>query len=221
MLREEHLVILSAIYYLYNENPAKTIFVGDINDLLLKSEAKSLSVTESFTKEKIVGIIRYLEEKGLVNVKWIGEWVEEWIDGAIHITSEGIDYIEDPLNTLAKEPPHISIASNTISINNTGGDVNIISSSINQRNIQGFSGEELGEIQQKLKGLEKLIENSQIQEQAMLEDVYKMLTKNDKINAAKQLNSLQRIIIGLKNFSLLLSTTLNIYELFRLIFHLP
>jgi len=217
MLREEHLVILSAIYYLYNENPAKTIFVGDINDLLLKSEAKSLSVTESFTKEKIVGIIRYLEEKGLVNVKWIGGW----IDGAIHITSEGIDYIEDPLNTLAKEPPHISIASNTISINNTGGDVNIISSSINQRNIQGFSGEELGEIQQKLKGLEKLIENSQIQEQAMLEDVYKMLTKNDKINAAKQLNSLQRIIIGLKNFSLLLSTTLNIYELFRLIFHLP
>lgn len=217
MLREEHLVILSAIYYLYNENPAKTIFVGDINDLLLKSEAKSLLVTESFTKEKIVGIIRYLEEKGLVNVKWIGGW----IDGAIHITSEGIDYIEDPLNTLAKEPPHISIASNTISINNTGGDVNIISSSINQRNIQGFSGEELGEIQQKLKGLEKLIENSQIQEQAMLEDVYKMLTKNDKINAAKQLNSLQRIIIGLKNFSLLLSTTLNIYELFRLIFHLP
>jgi hypothetical protein len=223
MLRDEHLMMLTIVYLVCGGSLLKNVRTWDIEHFvseIKKNESLEMQQVQKILpseQREISNLLLYLDEERCIKGEWtIGN--REVAHGRLKITAKGIDYIEDPYATLSKEYPRTVTASNITNIK-ANGDVNIIQSTIIQKNIQNFSDTELKELNDKLDELKDVISDASLKE--TLEEIRGDLESNEKINAAQKLSKFQNFIAKMRDSQTILLTIQLVYNLIRSIFHLP
>ncbi len=209
MLQEEYLKVLIAVYFLSEGNITHPIVSSGITQKL------------SISDEDAVNKIMYLDGKGYVKGNLLFQW-----EAMANITSKGIDYIEDPYDSLRKDEDLIVSQVNNLNISNIesqGANINIINSSIILRNALKINNDEQNEVNHKLDQIKDILDKSAESNEnlnQMMEGIKESLEKSDRVVVAQKLSLFQKIVSRVKDFQVLLQSTLSIYEIFKIIFHL-
>ncbi len=209
MLQEEYLKVLIAVYFLSEGNITHPIVSSGITQKL------------SISDEDAVNKIMYLDGKGYVKGNLLFQW-----EAMANITSKGIDYIEDPYDSLRKDEDLIVSQANNLNILNIGSqgaNINIINSSIILRNALKINNDEQNEVNHKLDQIKDILDKSAESNEnlnQMMEGIKESLEKSDRVVVAQKLSLFQKIVSRVKDFQVLLQSTLSIYEIFKIIFHL-
>ncbi len=209
MLQEEYLKVLIAVYFLSEGNITHPIVSSGITQKL------------SISDEDAVNKIMYLDGKGYVKGNLLFQW-----EAMANITSKGIDYIEDPYDSLRKDEDLIVSQVNNLNISNIesqGANINIINSSIILRNALKINNDEQNEVNHKLDQIKNILKESAESNENLnqiMEGIKESLEKSDRVVVAQKLSLFQKIVSRVKDFQVLLQSTLSIYEIFKIIFHL-
>ena len=210
MLQNEYLEVLVAVYYLKKEKQDKPVHSGNI--------AQTLSLSD----EEAISKLKYLIEKGYI--KSLGGILGN--EAYVELTSRGIDYIENPYDSLRKDEGLIVSQVNNLSISNIGSQgakINIIDSSIILRNTLEINNDEQNKINDKLSQIKEILDKSAESNENLnqiMEGIKESLEKSDRVVVAQKLSVFQKIISRVKDFQVLLQSTLSVYEIFKIIFHL-
>jgi hypothetical protein len=208
VLQDEYLKILATVYFLSKGNMLYPVSSSEI--------AQKLSIGD----EDAVSKIMYLDGKGYVKGNLLFQW-----EAMANITSRGIDYIENPYDSLRKDEGLIVSQTNNLNISNVGSpdaNINIIDSSIIQRNSVGISEGELNEINSKLGEILDGLKKVNISNEGLLktvDEIKESLRNSDRVVAAQKVSKLQRFISGVRDFNTLLQATLLVYQIIGIIFH--
>ena len=209
MLQDEYLKVLVTVYFLSEGNITHPIVSSGI--------AQKLSISD----EDAVNKIMYLDGKGYVEGKFLFE--EE---AMAKLTPKGIDYIENPYDSLRKDEGLIVSQENNLNISNIGSQgaaINIFDSSIILRNTLELNNDERSEINCKLDQIKDILDKSAISNENLnqiMGGIKESLKKSDRVVAAQKLSLFQKIVSKVKDFQVLLQCTLSTYEIFKIIFHL-
>lgn len=206
MLQDEYLKVLIAVYFLSEGNITHPVVSSGI--------AQKLSISD----EDAVNKIMYLDGKGYVEGKFL--FKEE---AMAKLTPKGIDYIENPYDSLRKDEGLIASQENNLNISNIGSqgsNINIINSSIIQRNTLEINNDEQNEINCKLDQIKDILDKSNENLYQIMGGIKESLEKSDRVVMAQKLSLFQKIVSKVKDFQVLLQSTLSVYEIFKIIFHL-
>jgi predicted transcriptional regulator len=200
VLQDEYLKVLIAVYFLKKEKQSKPVHSGNI--------AQTLSLGD----EEVISELKYLIEKGYI--KSLGGILGN--EAYVEPTSKGIDYIENPYDSLRKDEGLIVSQVNNLNISNIGSQgatINVIDSSIILRNALKINNDEQNEVNHKL-------DESNENLYQIMGGIKESLEKSDRVVVAQKLSLFQKIVSKVKDFQVLLQSTLSVYEIFKIIFHL-
>ena len=210
MLQEEYLEVLVAVYFLKKEKQSKPVHSGNI--------AQRLSLGD----EEVIFKLKYLIEKGYIQS--LGGILGN--EAYVEPTSRGIDYIEDPYDSLRKDEDLIVSQVNNLNISNIGSQgatINIIDSSIILRNALKITSDDQNEVNHKLDQIKNVLKESAESNENLYQimgGIKESLEKSDRVVVAQKLSLFQKIVSKVKDFQVLLQSTLSVYEIFKIIFHL-
>jgi DNA-binding PadR family transcriptional regulator len=204
MIDEKYLRILAAIYYLSHQRPTSAIF-------------PSVQVAETIgvDHDEILPDLRYLQSAGLLTAQWAGT-----VQALVALTSKGIDYVENPLDTLRTTETSL-IQTNTI---NVGGNFNAIESTIMQMNTSTISEADTNIVRDSYDKViaqlpPDLVSSQDLQNNR--EELNAKLRAGDRLGAAAIISGLAKIVSIAKDATVLIQTLPIIYNAIRLLFHLP
>jgi DNA-binding PadR family transcriptional regulator len=204
MIDEKYLRILAAIYYLSHQRPTSAIF-------------PSVQVAETIgvDHDEILPDLRYLQSAGLLTAQWAGT-----VQALVALTSKGIDYVENPLDTLRTTETSL-IQTNTI---NVGGNFNAIESTIMQMNTSTISEADTNIVRDSYDKViaqlpPDLVSSQDLQNNR--EELNAKLRAGDRLGAAVIISGLAKVVSIAKDSAVLIQTLPIIYHGIRLLFHLP
>ena len=215
---DSYLKVLAAIYAT-NPRPGNDFIRGFMVEQFLSDKSIDL-----------MSVVKYLHDKHYVEADFLGHH-----DVKMKLTGKAIELIEDPLNSIRKSEQSIINQDNSLTIqniNSQNASINIINSSIIQKNMTLPSDEDSSYIKDSLEEILsslKQLNLNNIEIEKSISEILTQLKNNDRIGAAKKINdiwrsALKKIIVNATSKSaklFLVNSFPMIFNLIKRIFSLP